>query len=292
MPNPRQMSLFGDDPQPQQPAHDPRALPIIIADKWDFPLQCHDVDGVDYYAVQDWLRGISQLSDVRGLTAQMKRRNPETFTACKPLEYKSSDGKKYKRDYAPVGNLYSMVQHMGVNTGVSKTVLAYLVKSGVKMDEYRLDPEAAVSDALDSGAWAGRDAGWKEARAWNIIARKDFTKAISEIVSNLSPDFYMQTTEQMYKILWERATAQLRGDMGLVNGQNTRDGFSTYALIYTRLAEMVATDRLRDHDTVPMSLATEIIYDVCKLIKGQVDATAKALGIDLITGRPKLTDGK
>lgn len=294
---PRQMSLFGDDDQPQtnpkQAVSDARPLPLIIADKWGFPLQHHVVDGVDYYAVQDWLRGVMQKTDVASDWKHLQKNHGHTLIGVQSMAYRRSNGRVYQMPFAPVSDLWRIVQRMDAKTGIRNAVLEYLVKSGVKMDEYRLDPEQAVSDAIDSGVWHDKDAAWKEARLLGVIARKDLTDAMRDVIFNMPDSFYGQSTDMMYKTLWERTTAQLRGELGFTNSKgNTRDRFGTYALIYVRLTEMLIADRLREQTMIPVSMATDIVYEIAKMIKAQADATSNALGIDLVTSRPRLTDGK
>ena len=55
---------------------------------------------------------------------------------------------------------------------------------------------------------------------------------------------YAKTTDRLYKGLWDRTTAQLRLDLEITPKQNPRDYFGKYALMYTRLAEELSTDRL------------------------------------------------
>jgi hypothetical protein len=89
-------------------ADDPRPLPELIAtgnpdpiDGWpDFPLQVHEIEGVRYYAVQDWIRGVGQTQDPSTFWVKMKYRlrkaRIELLPPCQKLPYISTDGKRYK----------------------------------------------------------------------------------------------------------------------------------------------------------------------------------------------------
>jgi hypothetical protein len=151
------------------------------------------------------------------------------------------------------------------------------------------DPELAIHRAIDRATTKYRRQGkpdsWIVARIQGIVTRKDFVDALKAAVLNAPPTLYAQATDKLYVGLWERTTAQLRGDLNLTPRQNLRDSFGEYALIYTRLAEMVATDKLDEIVTVTFSMAMEIVWEVAKLIHTQASATAQALGIDLVTER-------
>ena len=64
-------------------------LPLIVAKKWDFPLVFHIVEGVHYYAIQDWMRGLLEIDDPRHLLAKFKRQHPssDVLTLSQRLKY-------------------------------------------------------------------------------------------------------------------------------------------------------------------------------------------------------------
>ena len=56
------------------------ALPLIVAQKWSFPLAHHQTDEGIFYAVQDWLRGITGETNVKLTFSRMKsQRSPITM---------------------------------------------------------------------------------------------------------------------------------------------------------------------------------------------------------------------
>jgi hypothetical protein len=269
---------------------DPRPLPVIIAERWNFPLQTQTVDGQDVYAVQDWLRGVMQKQDVRGDIALLKRN--QLYILNIQLPYRATNGKTYQMGYTDAKGLYAITQRMDTTTGLRTIILNFLAAAGVRMDEYRLDPEKAANDALNSPQWADKGDAWREARAMGIISRKAFTDALRDVVAGVDGAFYAQSTEMVYKGLWERTTAQLRGDLQLTPKQNPRNHFGRYALIYTRLAEDLAADMLREHETISRQMACETIDAVARLIKAQADATRAHLGKDLVTAKRLIGGGR
>jgi hypothetical protein len=123
------------------------------------------------------------------------------------------------------------------------------------------------------------------------VTRKQFVEALKLAVIDAIPTMYAQATEKLYIGLWNGTTAQLRGELNLKKTENPRDYFGEYALIYTRLAEKLATDKLGQAELVTVTIAMEIVWMVAKHISIQAKATSEMLGYDLVTEKPLLTGG-
>src|SRR5260221_97753 len=143
-----QLSLFDEN---LNPITDRRPLPEIIANKYGFPLKPTEHEGKINYPIHEWIRGVAQLSTTKSaseLWRKMKKRlekaGIESRTWCTTLPYTASDGKRYPRDHADAETLYRITQRMDVNTGLRDTILNYLAKAGVKLDEYRRDPQTMI----------------------------------------------------------------------------------------------------------------------------------------------------
>jgi len=227
-------------------------------------------------------------------------------TLCSQLPYRSTNGKTYQMDHAKAETLYYITERMDAETGIRETVLQYLAKAGVVVDELRADPEAVLEKARQDKAnrrslieddpedelhrvlerlggkfrRQGKTDRWIEARVQGIITRRLFVEALKAAVINAPPGLYAMATDKLYVGLWQRTTAQLRGELNLKPKQNPRDHFGEYALIYTRLAEMIATDKLDEVGIVPISAAAEIVWLVAKAISEQAQATSRMLGVD------------
>jgi len=276
-----QQLSFLDNPK------DNRPLPLIIANNEAFPLQHYKPTATQpnyLYSVQDWIGGIALTENPRDFWNKLKKRTVDVASTVQKLPYKSSNGKTYQMDFATDENLYRITQRMDTNTGIRNKVLDYLAKAGVKLDEYRIDPELAVNDAMGQYITDGKSDSWAEARVQGIVTRKRFTDALKAAVMDAPANLYAVGTENVYKGLWQRTTARLRGELNLTPKQNVRDSMSEYALVYTRLAEMLATDQIQNAETVSMTVASDIIYRAAGLIRQQAIQTAEFLGIDLFTG--------
>src|SRR5258708_35226987 len=79
-------------------------LPERIAKNYNFALAYHDVDGKRYYAVQDWIIGVTQSPEPRVFWAVMKRRAKKSQipieSECRKLPYRATKKKTYNVDYA------------------------------------------------------------------------------------------------------------------------------------------------------------------------------------------------
>ncbi|MBC7869542.1 MAG: hypothetical protein H7Y09_01775 [Chitinophagaceae bacterium] len=296
------------------PQEDKRPLPLIVAEKWNFPLQHYqhfDVDGGYLYAVQDWIAGLTESNTTKA--AEMWRKlKKQTRISNTSLPYSAGDGKTYKRDFANAKSLFLIAQKLRVTHEREQlsVIHEFLAASGAFVDERRTDldntdlvvvvsPSISLDDAetlihagMDKWRREGKSEEWMQLRIQGIVTRKQFTEALKAAVLNAPRSLFIDATEKVYMGLWKRTTAQLRGDLDLEEKANLRDHFGEYALIYTRLAEKVSTDQLGDADIVTIKQATAIVYTAAKVISKQAQATSKLLGIDLITERPLLAKGK
>lgn len=109
-------------PIPYDP-NDKRPLPEIIADHCGFKLASQSNEGKQYYAVQDWIRGVAQPVDASKFWHDMKRRHPYLVQVCWKLSYTASDGKKYQRDYADAVGLMAIFHRIGRKTGIVPSIL-------------------------------------------------------------------------------------------------------------------------------------------------------------------------
>lgn len=110
-------STFFQPALPTPNSDDSRPLPEIIADHFGFPLAYHDVEGVRYYAVQDWILGVAQPASHPGtFWTEMKRRlerlNINIAPMCKKLPYLAENNKRYSMDHGTHDLMMLIVQFM------------------------------------------------------------------------------------------------------------------------------------------------------------------------------------
>jgi hypothetical protein len=193
------MSDFTSNLVPVSPYSDDLSLPERIAAHYGFQLASKEhIDGKRYYAVQDWIKAVAQPdTDPRIFWNKMKRQlrkaGIDFSTKCQKLDYRASNGKTYKGDYADAEILYQITQRMVANTGLREAVLEFLAKSGVVVGELRVDPEKAIEAAIKAYKRMGKTDRWIETR----------------LRSKVRP------TNRTYKIVSDKTVRRRKQEMGL-----------------------------------------------------------------------------
>ncbi len=227
------------------------------------------------------------------LKARLKKEGNESVTKCDQLKLIAHDGKSYKADVINTEQALRLIQ--SIPSPKVEPMKMWLAGVGADRLEENDDPDALLMRSIEVRTQEyrieGKSDNWIVARIDGIVTRKQFVEALKQAVLDATPDMYAMATEKVYVGLWSRTTAQLRGELNLKEKDNPRDHFGEYALIYTRLAEKLAGDKLGQAELVPLTVAMEIVWMVAKHISIQAQATAKMLGYDLVTGNPLLASG-
>lgn len=280
---------------------DERPLPLIVAQKWDFLLTYAETEEGFFYAVQDWIKGLTGLDDSRLVWAKMKGKIG-LLNSIQQLPYTASNGRTYQVDFATDKGLYLIAQHMRVTKArpVLDEIKKFLAAAGAFVDDVRRDantvvisgaltPEQAMDVAIRGFHAQGRDDKWIRTRVESRIKRNLFTAALTEAVAEaLTRKHYAIATDDIYKGLWDRTAAMLRKQMKLDKGVSLRDNQPMLALHYQGIAEEVAAHRLGDRSELSWHEARLIVKDVAAFVGQQAQATSRWLGIDLATGKPLL----
>ncbi len=272
-------------------------IPMVDIDGNRIRREWHD--GQWYYSIIDMLAVLLD-ADLKGaqnyyhvLKGRLKREGNETLTDCKKLKLVAEDGKRRLTDVVNSEEALRVIQ--SIPSPKVEPLKRWLAQVGAERFEETADPELGLFRSLDRTAeqyrLAGKADSWITARVEGIVTRKEFVEALSAAVLDAPDALFGMGTDKLYRGLWERTAAQLRKDLGIMQRDNPRDHFGKYALIYTRLAEEVSTERLKNVDTVSFSVAMDIIWEVAKLFHTQAKALSEAMGYDLVTEKPLLTDG-
>jgi len=277
-------------------------LPLIVAERWNFPLACVKTPNGPFYPIQDWIRGLTATNNPIRIWSDLKNSTTQLFGSTVELPYKASDGKTYQVEHVNDKGLYVIAQ--GLRVTKSRPALAaikrFLAEAGAFVDEVRLDPNSIVSSgamtpdqAIDAAIQAyraqGKDDKWIRARIEGKIKRNLFTAALNAAVAEaLSPRQYATATDDIYVGLWGRTSAYLKGELKLPKSASLRDHQPTLALDYQRIAEGVAAQKLGDRSELSWEEARSIVKTVANFIGQQARATSELLNTDLATGKPLL----
>ena len=250
-----------------------------------------------YYSVIDMISELMDTSHTKAksywstLKQRLKQEGNESVTNVDQLKMTTRDGKTRSTDCINTEQALRLIQ--SIPSPKVEPMKMWLAEVGAERLEEDDDPDAvlmrAIERASDKYRALNKPESWIVARIEGIVTRKQFVEALTAAVIDAAPRMYAMATERVYVGLWDRTTGQLRGDLQLKRQQNPRDHFGEYALIYTRLAEKLASDKLGQAEVVPMTVAMEIVWAVAKHISVQAKATADILGYDLVTERPLLT---
>jgi hypothetical protein len=224
------------------------------------------------------------------LKGRLKKEGNETLTNCKRLKLVAEDGKRRLTDVVTTKEALRLIQ--SIPSPKAEPLKLWLAQVGTERLEETEDPELGLFRSLDRTAdeyrRLGKPDSWIALRIEGIVTRKRFVEALRNAVLNAPPSMYAQTTDKLYKGLWDRTTAQLRRDLQITPRQNPRDHFGKYALIYTRLAEELATERLNNAETVTLRIAMDIVWEVARLFYKQAKELGEVVGYDLVTEKPLL----
>jgi len=224
------------------------------------------------------------------LKGRLKKEGNESLTKCKKLKLVASDGKRYATDVMNTEDLLRLIQ--SIPSPKAEPLKMWLAQVGTQRLEETEDPELGLFRSLDRAVddyrRLGKPESWIAIRVEGIVTRKRFVEALKNAVLDELPMMYAQSTDNLYKGLWNRTTAQLRKDLQITPKDNPRDHFGRYALIYTRLAEELATERLDNVEMVTLHAAMDLIWDVARLFHKQAQELSEVVGYDLVTEKPLL----
>jgi hypothetical protein len=275
-------------------------LPLIVAQRWNFPLAHIQTEHGMVYAVQDWMRGLTGEQNIRNLWTKFKNSEAgkQLSTLIHQLPYKATNGKTYQLDYVNDKGLYLIAQYMRVkhDRPMLIEIRQFLASAGAFVDQLRLEPEMVFENVKDPDKLLdafiayhrkrGMSDSWIHMRIEGRIKRNQFTAALSEFVKDtLRRWHYSTATDDVYTGLWGRTAATLKSQLELSKKDNLRDHQPEVGLYYQGIVEAVCADSLEEREEVTWNEARDIIQTIAKIIGRQAEETSRLMKRDLATGK-------
>lgn len=282
---------------------DDTPLPLIVAKRWNFPLAHVETENGLYYAIQDWMRGLTGETDTRKMWSYFKRQAAweQMSSSTRRMPYITSNGKKQQREYTNDKGLYLIAQYLRItgNRPMLDEIRRFLAAAGAFVDEVRREPDKIIEgvtnpdkllDAfIEYHRKRGKDDRWILMRIDSKIKRNQFTAALADFVRDvLTPRHYALATDDVYRGLWKRTAANLKSELGVPNNGNLRDHQPTLALYYQGIVEEVCAQKLGEREELWWDEARDIIRHIAAIIGRQAKETGELLQKDIATGKPLL----
>ncbi|OQY57812.1 MAG: hypothetical protein B6245_15090 [Desulfobacteraceae bacterium 4572_88] len=134
-------------PSPEKP------LPLIVAHKWDFKLGFHVAEGEHFYAIEDWIAGITESNARKAQIAWRDFRKRDVSLRLTSLPHLGPDSKQYQKDHTNDHGLYLIAQNLRVtkNRPALREIKDYLAKAGVFADNLRTNKDGARDKGAERG---------------------------------------------------------------------------------------------------------------------------------------------
>ncbi|MBC7870127.1 MAG: hypothetical protein H7Y09_04760 [Chitinophagaceae bacterium] len=270
-----------------------------------FPLASADTEAGTFYAIQDWIRGLTGADNIRRIWRDMQRGGSlsQLYDSIVQLPYIATNDKTYQADFINDKGLYLIAQNL--RSTKARPALAaikkYLAEAGAFVDEVRRDPnivllsgamtpDQAMEAAIQAYRAQGKDDRWIALRLEGKIKRNLFTAALQAAVAEtLKRWHYATATDDVYKGLWGRTAANLKKELAVPKGESLRDHQPTLGLYYQGIAEEAAAYKLGDRQEVTWGEAREIVMMVAGFVGTQAQAMSELLQMDLATGKRLLS---
>jgi len=96
------------------PTSDSTPLPLIVAGKWNFKLKFHLVEGEHFYAIEDWITGITSASARKSQKMWANLKNKMMFIDVQKFPHIGPDDKVYQKNHTDEDGLKLIAQSLRV----------------------------------------------------------------------------------------------------------------------------------------------------------------------------------
>lgn len=183
------------------------------------------VDSVDYrHAVKYW----------NLLKTRLKEEGSELSTNCGQLKMKAADGKMRLTDVADTEQVFRIIQ--SIPSKKAEPFKMWLARVGKERIDETIDPELAITRAVETYRKKGYSEDWIHQRVLSIRVRKELTDEW-RIRGVKKGKEYAILTDEISKAWSGMTTRQYKNHKGLKK-ENLRDNMSTSEIVLNMLAEV------------------------------------------------------
>ena len=239
-----------------------------------------------YFSVVDVVRVLTEQPDTRHaakywsvLKTRIKTEGGQLTTICSQLKMKSADGKRYLTDVADTAQLLRIIQ--SIPSPKAEPFKLWLAQVGRERIEETIDPELAISRALETYLKKGYTREWINQRLQAIQVRKELTDEWQDRGVQKGVE-YAILTDEITRAWSGMSTRQYKRLKGLKK-ENLRDNMTTTELVLNMLAETSTTDISKAEQ--PQSFSENM--DVAR--KGGEVAGIARKALEERTGKPVIT---
>lgn len=221
------------------------------------------VDSVDYrHAVKYW----------NLLKTRLKEEGSELSTNCGQLKMKATDGKMRLTDVADTEQVFRIIQ--SIPSKKAEPFKMWLAKVGKERIDETIDPELAITRAVEIYRKKGYSEDWIHQRVLSIRVRKELTDEW-RIRGVKKGKEYAILTDEISKAWSGMTTRQYKNHKGLKK-ENLRDNMSTSEIVLNMLAEVSTKeiseaekpDDMDKHKDVARR-GGKVAGDACRAIESQ-----------------------
>jgi hypothetical protein len=199
-----------------------------------------------YFSVVDVVGALTEQTTAKGAStywAVLKTRLKEEgvnelLTNCKQLKLKAADGKRYNTDVATTEQILRIIQ--SIPSPKAEPFKAWLASVGAERIDETVDPELAITRALETYARKGYSEDWINQRILTIRARHELTDEWKTRGVTAGRE-YAILTDEISRAWSGKSTREYKTHKGLKKG-NLRDNMTTLELVLNTLAEATTTE--------------------------------------------------
>lgn len=195
-----------------------------------------------YFSVVDVVGALTESDNPTDYLKKMRKRDPELAvflgTNCPQVNMKTASGKTRKTLAGKPQDILRLIQ--SIPSKKAEPFKVWLAKVGAERIDETIDPERAISRAMETYLKKGYSEGWIRQRLLAIDIRKELTDEWRARGVSAGKEYAILTDE--ISRAWSGMTTRQYKDFKGLTKQNLRDNMSNTELVLNMLAETSTTE--------------------------------------------------